>query len=48
MCTSDVGYHKVYFVEDLETKRRILNTNHVHIDSSTAMDDLVISLIKSI
>ncbi|MGB3568436.1 MAG: hypothetical protein WBA30_14940 [Priestia megaterium] len=48
VCTSDVVSHTVHFVEDLETGKRVLNTNHPTINSGKDMDDLVKELIKSL
>jgi len=48
VCTSDVASHNVHFVEDLETGKRVINTNHPMINSGKDMDDLVKELIKSL
>ncbi|WP_226639295.1 hypothetical protein [Priestia flexa] len=48
VCTGNIGFQKVHFVEDLQTGKRAVNHNHAMLESGPDVDRLVIELIKSL
>lgn len=48
VCTSNVGSHKVIFVENLETGKRVFPTESQYINSGKEMDDIVLQLAEQL
>jgi len=48
VCTSDVGSHRVIYVEDVQSGQRILGPVNQHLASEQDINDLVINLAEQL